>query len=63
MVGVGRDVRPEMRRNWLVHQEDEVLRLVLVLLPIVMKNTTRGDTRGDRKRKKRRELLIQRADI
>ena len=63
MVGVGRDVRPEMRRNWLVRQEDKVLRLVLVLLPIVMKNATRGDTRGDRKRKKRRELLIQRADI
>ena len=49
VVGVGRDVRPGTRRNWLVRQEEQVLRLVLVLLPIVTKNATRGDTRGDRK--------------
>jgi len=60
-VGVGRDVRPGTRRNWLVCRKDEVLQLllVLVLLPIVTIHATRGDTRGEGRRKKRRELSFQ----
>jgi hypothetical protein len=46
VVGVGRDVRPGTRRNWLVRQEEQVLRLVLVLLPIVTMNATKGDRKG-----------------
>jgi len=45
----------------MVRQEDEVLRLVLVLLPIVMMNATRGDTRVDRKEKEEKRVAFLRA--
>jgi len=57
VVGVGQDVRPGTRRNWLVRQEEQVLRLVLVLLPIVTMNAARGDTRGDRKMKEEKRVV------
>ena len=57
VVGVGRDVRPGTRRNWLVRQEEQVLQLVLVLLPIVTMNAARGDTRGDRKMKEEKRVV------
>jgi len=61
VVGVGRDVRPWTRRNWLPRQEDEGLRLALVLLPIVTMNATRGDTRADRKEKEEKRVVFLRA--
>ena len=57
VVGVGRDVRPGMRRNWLARQEDKDLQLVLVLLPIV----TMNPTRGDRKEKEEKRVVVLRA--
>jgi len=58
VVGVGRDIRLGTRRNWLARQEDEGLRLVLVLLPIITTNARSGDTRGDRKRKEEKRVAI-----
>jgi len=45
----------------MVRQEDEVLRLVLVLLPIVTMNATREDTRADRKEKEEKRVNFLRA--